>query len=1181
MKEDIELAQENFVHLHCHTEYSLLDGAARIKKLVKRAKELGMPALAITDHGTMFGVIDFYKAAKKEGIKPIIGCEVYIAKRGMEDKEAKIDEQSHHLVLLAENLDGYKNLMALVSEGFTRGFYYKPRVDKELLKKHSKGLIALSACLGGEVPYHLLQGDDIKAREVAKTYQEIFGVGNFYLELQNHRLAEQDEVNRKLVSLGEDLGIPLIATNDLHYVSPEDAEVQDVLLCIQTAKRIDDQDRMSFGTSEFYLKDYREMKQVLGEYPEALANTLAVAERCQVDLDFGHFHLPDYTIPDGYTLDSFLSEICWQKAQERYGQITPEIKERLEFELKTIKDMGYSGYFLITWDFVAFAREKGILVGPGRGSAAGSIVSYVLGITNIDPLAYNLLFERFLNPERVSMPDIDIDFCFERRGEVIDYVVQKYGADKVSQIITFGTMAAKAAVRDVGRVLNLGYAEVDRVAKMIPGELGMTIEKALEVSQELRNLYENDHNVKKLIDLAAALEGMPRHASTHAAGVVIAKESLTNYIPLYKTSEGVISTQFAKETVEEVGLLKMDLLGLRTLTVIQKALLNIEKNYGISIDIDRIPLDDKRTYELLSRGEGIGVFQLESSGMRQIMRDLKPERLEDIIALVALYRPGPLGSGMVDDFIKGKHGHGIKYDHPLLEPILKDTYGVILYQEQVMRIASDLAGFTLGEADLLRRAMGKKKPEVLASLRSQFTEGALRKGVSQEVAGHVFDLMEYFAGYGFNASHSAAYALVSYQTAYLKANYTKEYMAALLSSVMGNSDKVAGYIEECRRYGIEVLPPDVNQSDMDFTVVEEKIRFGLAAIKNVGVGPIEAIIIGRKDGSYRSFEDFCEKVDLHQVNKRVLESLIKAGALDSFEYNRFQKLAIVDMLVDMALKRQREKESGQISLFDMFEGADELLSSKIEVPDMTPPTEKESLNMEKEYLGLYISGHPLDSYRDLLQEKFVSLEQLKDLEDNHRVMVAGVVNQVKKIFTKSGDEMAFIQFEGLTGSIEVVVFNRVYKEYYPEIVEDQPLVILGRVSLGEDAPKVIASAIGPIEEYENLQGRFKGEGGRRDRRDRLERLERPESLEKVESMEKAERKTLYLRLNCSATDELTLYQVKTLLKGFPGEQAVTLVCVTPQGKEGIALSKEFWVQPSPEFYRAVERLLGEGSYILK
>ncbi|MDI6631807.1 MAG: DNA polymerase III subunit alpha, partial [Thermoanaerobacteraceae bacterium] len=943
------------MHLHLHTEYSLLDGAARIKEVVRRAKELGMPALAVTDHGAMYGVVDFYQTCIREGIKPILGCEVYVAPRTAADRTPKVDDNLYHLVLLAENDTGYKNLMELVSRGFTEGFYYKPRVDKLWLGQLSKGLIALSGCTAGEVAAHILNGEPDKARRAAATYREIFGPDNFFLELQDHGLDEQRRINPELLRLSRELSIPTVATNDVHYVNEEDAALQDILLCIQTGKTVSDTNRLRFHSNQLYLKSAREMAVVFRDQPETLARTCEIAERCRVKLSFGQYHLPAYPVPQGHTPASYLRELCYAGLKRRYGEPEQAVVDRLEYELRVIEEMDYPSYFLIVWDLVRFARENQVLVGPGRGSAAGSLVAYCLGITNIDPLRYGLLFERFLNPERVSLPDIDIDFCYELREKVIDYVFQRYGADRVAQIATFGTLAARAAIRDVGRVLGLPYGDVDRVARLVPGEPHMTVARALEASPDLLELYQNDPVVKRLLDIAARLEGVPRHASTHAAGIVIAPEPLTRFVPLHRVADGTVATQFTKEAVEELGLLKMDLLGLRTLTVIGETLRIIKRLRGILIDEENLPLDDPATYALLGRGETAGVFQLESSGMRNLLRELKPSVFEDLIALVALYRPGPLGSGMVEDFIRRKHGRTpVVYLHPLLEPILKETYGVILYQEQVMQIASTLAGFSLGEADLLRRAMGKKKPEIIAGLRSRFVEGAAANGIPEKLAGEIFDLMEYFAGYGFNKSHSAAYAMVAYQTAYLKANYPVEYMAALLTSVRDNSDKVAAYVEECRRLGIAVLPPDVNESRRNFTVVPGGVRFGLAAIKNVGETAVEAIIAARNEGGpFRDFGDFCSRINPRVINRRVLESLARAGAFSSLGHTRSQVLAVLDGGLELAQRSAKEKDSHQLSLFGDLEnnGYDiRIDATREEFP------QQELLKMEKELLGLYISG---------------------------------------------------------------------------------------------------------------------------------------------------------------------------------------------------------------------------------
>ncbi|MCL2766321.1 MAG: DNA polymerase III subunit alpha, partial [Peptococcaceae bacterium] len=1015
------------------------------------------------------GVIDFYKTCQAAGFKPILGCEVYVAPRAMSDRTPRIDDNMYHLVLLAENNEGYHNLLSLVSLGFTEGFYYKPRVDKEALARHSKGIIALSGCIAGEVAAKVLAGEPDQARQSAAFYQDIFGAGNYYLEIQDHGFAEQKTANRELLKIHRETGIPLVASDDVHYINRSDAYNQDVLMAIQMGKNIDDPSRMKFHSEELYMKSPEEMQLLFGDNPQSLSNTLEIGDRCQVDIDFGKYFLPHYTVPEGYSIDSYLNELCFRGAGKIYGQISQVVKERLDFELEVIKQMGYSAYFLIVWDFIHYAKNQGIAVGPGRGSAAGSLVAYTLGITNIDPLKYGLLFERFLNPERVSMPDIDIDFCFERRGEVINYVVQKYGADKVAQIITFGTMAARAAIKDVGRALNMPYGDVDKVAKMVPMELQITIDKSMKDVAELRELYAEEPAVKKLIDTASALEGMPRHASTHAAGLVITQEPLTHYVPLYKASDGPVTTQFSMETVESLGLLKMDLLGLRTLTVIGDALRIIEESTGVEVDIEGIPMDDQLTYEMLSRGETAGVFQLESSGMRAILKDLKPEVFEDIVALVALYRPGPLGSGMVDDFIKNKHGiTNVKYLHPKLEPILKDTYGVILYQEQVMYIASMLAGFSLGEADLLRRAMGKKKPEIIAGLRKQFMDGADENDVDRKIAGQVFDLMEYFAGYGFNKSHSAAYAMISYQTAYLKANYTVQYMAALITSVNDNSAKVSAYIEECRRKGIEVLPPDVNESKQRFSVVENKIRFGMAALKNVGLGAVEAIISERDNGGmYKDYTDFCQRIDARAVNRRVIESLIKCGAFDSLGHKRSQLMAVVDEGLGIAQQSQRDRVSGQLTLLDFL---DEEYKQEVTIKLPAKPEYPKNLllTLEKETLGLYISGHPLSQYRPLLQRlNTATAVEITELPEQSPVLLAGMISGIKRITTRKGDAMAFMNLEDLTGTLEILVFPRIFEQVRPIMNVDAAVLIKGKVSgEGEDV-KVICEEMTPLEDHLN------------------------------------------------------------------------------------------------------------------
>ena len=1064
-----------FVHLHNHTCYSLLDGASNIDKLVARAKNLDMPALAITDHGVMYGVIDFYKACKKQGIKPIIGCEVYVASHTRFDKRPHIDDSPYHLVLLAKDMTGYKNLIRLVSKAWLEGFYYRPRVDRELLAAYSQGLIALSSCLAGEIPSLLLEDRYQEAKETALWYRDIYGEGNYFLEIQNHGLAEQLQINPQIVKLSRETAIPLVATNDVHYIESHDAKVQDILLCIQTGKTLEDEKRMKFATDEFYLKSKEEMNLVLGEYQEALDNTVKIAEMCNLEFTFGESHLPLFTVPEGFTLEGYLEKLCEDGLKDRYGEPTDTAQKRLKYELDVIKGMGYVGYFLIVWDFIRFAKRQKIYVGPGRGSAAGSLVAYVLGITDIDPLKYDLLFERFLNPERVSMPDIDIDFCYERRGEVLDYVIEKYGEDRVSQIITFGTMEARAAIRDVGRVLNIPLWLVDKVAKLIPNELGITIERALEVSSQLREMVETDPQIKELVTMAQALEGLPRHAGTHAAGVVISQEPLDTYLPLQRTSEGGITTQFAKETVEEIGLLKMDFLGLRTLTVINNAVQMVKETQGIEVDFNKIDIEDPLTYELLSRGESIGVFQLESSGMRAILKDLRPEHFEDIIALVALYRPGPLGSGMVEDFIQRKHGEkAIEYLHPALEPILKPTYGIILYQEQVMRIASELSGFSLGEADLLRRAMGKKKPEIIAGLKEQFIQGALKNNIEARVAEKIFELIEYFAGYGFNKSHSAAYALLSFQTAYLKARYPVEFMAALLTSVMETTDKVPFYINECKRMGIKVLPPDVNESNENFIISNGNIRFGLAAVKNVGKGAIQAIIAAREEeGKFISLQDFCSRVDLTHVNRRVIESLIRSGAFSSVPGNRVQLLQVLDTCYEQGQCIQKSKNSKQVSFFDLVEDSNFSIGlAEVNLPKVEEFNQRDILAMEKEFLGLYVSGHPLEEFTQVIKSK--TKNQIIDLsqkEDGERILIGGIITRVQKSVTKKGQTMAYCTLEDLTGTLEVLVFPKVLEAYAQLVEVDKVVLIRGRINTQEETIKFFAeeiSELSPNMGYEKL-----------------------------------------------------------------------------------------------------------------
>ncbi|SHF35650.1 DNA polymerase III catalytic subunit, DnaE type [Caldanaerobius fijiensis DSM 17918] len=1082
----------DFVHLHVHTEYSLLDGASRISEIVRRAKELNMKALAITDHGVMYGVMDFYKKCIEEGIKPIIGCEVYVAARSRFDRDSRLDQEIYHLILLAKNMTGYKNMVKLVSLGFLEGYYYKPRVDHELLQTYSEGIIALSSCLAGEIPSRLMAGDYEGARDLAIFYREVFN-GDFYLELQDAGMAEQKEVNKLILQLAAETGIPLVATNDVHYTNREDAEAQDILLCIQTGKTVDDVDRMRFESDQYYLKSPEEMYNLFASVPEAITNTVKIAEQCDVEFEFGKVFLPEFKVPDGMTNYQYLRELCVKGLADRYKEITHELKQRLDYELKIINDMGYVDYFLVVWDFIRYARERGILTGPGRGSGAGSLVAYCLGITKIDPIKYGLVFERFLNPERISMPDIDTDFEYERRGEVIDYVVNKYGADHVAQIITFGTMAARAAIRDVGRALNIPYAEVDQIAKKIPFELGMTIDRALELNSELKQLYDTNAKVKNLIDTARKLEGLPRHASTHAAGVLISKLPLMDIVPLQK-NEDVVTTQFPMTTLEEMGLLKIDFLGLRTLSVIKDTVEMVRERTGKVIDLDKLNYDDKNVYRLISEGNTEGVFQLESAGMTQFMTELKPDNLEDIIAGISLYRPGPMDQ--IPNYIRNKRNPAlITYAHPLLEDILNVTYGCLIYQEQVMQVVRKLGGYSLGRADLVRRAMGKKKMDVMQKERQNFVygitdehgnvlvPGAVRNGVDEVTANKIFDEMVDFAKYAFNKAHAAAYAVVAYQTAYLKCYYPVEYMASLLTSVMDNADKVAFYIQTCRKMGIEILPPDINESVGKFSVSGNKIRFGLLAIKNVGHGLIDAIIKAREEkGRFVSLSDFINRIEWSELNKRAIESLIKGGAFDSLGGKRSQYLAVYEKLIDARANNWKRNAKGQISLFDMsFEEAD-VIPKEEELPQIPEFPKKSLLAMEKEVLGVYVSGHPLSEYeeeikklcnvdsRDFVQQNLEDdqIYSKETLKDNQMVTLGGMITEVKVKITKASNMMAFITVEDLYGSLEVIVFPNVYERKKDIIVQDNIVLINGRVSLREEeTPKVICEDINLLTDYMN------------------------------------------------------------------------------------------------------------------
>ena len=1086
-----------FVHLHIHSEFSLLDGANRIKDLPVRAKELGMDSIAITDHGVMFGAIDFYKACKKEGVKPIIGCEVYVAPRSRTDKQPGIDNHYYHLILLAKNNEGYKNLSKLVSLSFVDGYYYKPRIDREILEKYHEGLICLSACLAGEVNQALLSGQNEKAEQVALWHKKVFG-DDYYIEIQNNGIKEQVLANQKLVQLARKLDIPLVATNDAHYLKREDAYNHEVLLCIQTGKRMSDEDRMKFDTDELYVKSPEEMAEYFKAFPDAIENTVKIAEQCNVEFEFGHTILPNYDVPPEYpTHYDFLKELCDKGLKKRYGEnLSEEIQKRAEYELSIIKKMGYVDYYLIVWDFIHYAKTNGIPVGPGRGSGAGSILAYAIEITDIDPIKYGLLFERFLNPERISMPDFDVDFSDERRQEVIDYVARKYGHDHVSQIITFGTMAAKMVIRDVARVLDYPYAEADALAKMIPNEIHITIKKALEQNKELKDRYDTDEQTRKILDIAMGLEGMPRQASTHACGVVITKDPVDTYVPLY-VRDGQINTQYIMTTLEELGLLKMDFLGLRNLTVIQNTIDMVKENHGIDVEFDQ-DMSDPKVYKLWQDGNTSGIFQFESQGMTNFMKELKPDCLEDLIAGVSLYRPGPMDQ--IPRYIRGKQnpGHN-EYTHPSLEPILNVTYGCMVYQEQVMQIVRDLAGYSLGRADLVRRAMGKKKLDVMAKEREVFIHGqvdengnievpgCVRNGIDEVSANKIFDEMAEFAKYAFNKSHAACYAVVSYRTAYLKAYYPAEFMAATLNSYLGNLDKAPQYIDECKRLGIQILKPDINKSFEKFTVEDGKIRFGLGAIKNVGTIPVENIVAERKEnGEYKSFTDFCERIAETQVNKKCVESLIKAGVFDEFEQTRATLLASFETIIDTIQSGNKKGFNGQVSMFDIGtkQEKEDMEKQKYKFEEYEEMPEKEMLSMEKEMLGIYISGHPLEKMREQIMNvtninsldlsKIAEQSDSTNMEENtqqiqttkpkfvdgQKVKYAGIITSIKKKYTKNNKIMAFITIEDLYGTAEIIAFENAVINAGKSLIEENIVVVDGRLSIRDDQePTIIANEI--------------------------------------------------------------------------------------------------------------------------
>ncbi len=1067
----------NFTHLHVHTEYSLLDGSNKINEYVSRVKELGMKSAAITDHGVMFGCIDFYKAAKAAGIKPILGCEVYVAPGSRFDKEkGKEEDRYYHLVLLAETQEGYQNLIKIVSYGFVDGFYYKPRVDMELLEQYHEGIIALSACLAGEVARNLARGFYEEGKEAALRYEKIFGKGNFFLELQDHGIPEQRQVNHELIRMSRETGIELVATNDVHYTYSSDAEAHDILLCVQTGKSLKDENRMRYEGGQYYVKSEEEMRRLFPYAPEAIENTGKIAERCNVEIEFGVTKLPKFDVPDGYTAWEYLNKLCFEGLDKRYTDNKEELKKRLNYELGVIKDMGYVDYFLIVWDFIRYAREHGIMVGPGRGSAAGSLVSYTLGITKLDPIKYDLLFERFLNPERVSMPDIDVDFCFERRQEVIDYVVEKYGKDQVVQIVTFGTMAARGVIKDVGRVMDVPYVQCDTIAKMIPQELNITIDKAMKANPELKKIYETDETVRKLIDMSRRLEGLPRHTSMHAAGVVISQKPVMEYVPLSRGSDGSLVTQFTMTTLEELGLLKMDFLGLRTLTVIQNAEKLVRRDKGIELDMDKIDYEDKKVYGMLGAGKTEGVFQLESTGMKNFMKELKPGNLEDIIAGLSLYRPGPMD--FIPQYIKGKNNpEEIHYDCPELEPILKATYGCIVYQEQVMQIVRSLGGYTLGRSDLVRRAMSKKKASVMEKERQNFVygneeegvPGCIHRGISEKTANKIYDDMIDFAKYAFNKSHAAAYAVVSYQTAFLKYYYPVEYMAALMTSVIHNPSKVAEYILSSRKMQIEILPPDINFGESEFSADHGAIRYGLSAIKSLGAPMIRAIVEERNEnGKYQSLRDFIERMSGRELNKRAIENLIKAGALDQVAGNRRQKLMVYAEIVDAVNQEKKNAMTGQMSLFDLISD-EEKEAYEIQMPKVEEYSKEELLSFEKEVLGVYISGHPLEEYEERWRKNITARtvdfqidEELGTSKagDGEIAVIGGIITNKTVKYTRNNKVMAFLTIEDLVGTVEVVVFPNDYEKNVQKMEEDSKVFIRGKVQGDTDkASKLICEKI--------------------------------------------------------------------------------------------------------------------------
>ncbi len=1148
----------SFVHLHVHTEYSLLDGACRIGSMMERVKELGQTAIAITDHGVMYGCIDFYKAAKAAGIKPIIGCEVYVTRRSMADRVHGIDNDPYHLVLLCENRTGYENLCLLVSEAFCRGFYGKPRVDLELLQKHHEGLIATSACLAGGVAQFLLEEDYEAAKAYALRLSDIFGPERFYLELQDHSIPEQTAVNQGVMRLSRETGLPLVLTNDAHYLRREDAAMQDVLLCVQTGKTVDDPNRMKFSTDEFYLKSEQELRQLFPNCDEAFENTARIAQRCNLEFEFNQYHLPSFPVPEGYTNEAYFRKLCTDGFSQRYENPPQEYIDRLEYEISVISRMGYVNYYLIVWDFIRYAKEAGIPVGPGRGSGAASIVAYCLHITEVDPMKYALIFERFLNPERVSMPDFDTDFCQERRGEVIDYVMEKYGADHVAQIATFGTMAARGAIRDVGRALNFTYAETDVVAKLVPTmPLHITLKEALNVSPKLKELYDGDERMRKLIDTAMSLEGMPRNTSTHAAGVVITADPVCTYVPLSRNDDTIV-TQYTMTTIEELGLLKMDFLGLRNLTVIEDAQQQI-RLLEPDFDIDKVPDDDPATFAMLAEGKTQGVFQLESAGITGVCVNMKPTSIEDMTAIVALYRPGPMDS--IPTFIANKLDHRkITYKTPLLEPILRVTYGCIVYQEQVIEIFRSLGGYTMGQADNIRRAISKKKMKVIEAERKVFVygdenqgiSGAVAKGVSEAAAQSIYDEIVAFANYAFNKAHAVCYAVVSYQTAYLKCHYPRQYMAALMTSVLDSATKISGYIAECKEMGIPVLPPDVNHSDDHFTVEGDAIRFGMGAVKNVGRGLIRAMAAKRSQGGpFKSLEDFIQRMEETDLTKRAVENFIKCGAMDCFGYHRSELLAVYDVMMDSIASARKKNLEGQMGLFAMLQEEDS--AAAIPIPKLQEIGKADRMLMEKETTGIYLSGHPMDDYRPLLRGTHVVpigtlMDEESTCQDEQIVSIAGVVQSVKMKTTRNNSMMAYVTVEDDTAAIEMLVFSRVLQEYGGYLKENAPVVIVGKLSLRDDKePQIIVNRARPITDYaEN------------------EASAQPQVRQSG---------TLYLRL--PSEDGPLFGKIRAIVNMFPGENQAVVYFADTQQRRGARCALD------SRMLQELESVLGSANVVIK